>query len=70
MYLIRGGAGVNITGGGGGKETSGVKGAVPPAGVQGQSPMVGVRGRSEAPWSGSIFSDKIVIELPEHVFPR
>ena len=63
MYLIRGGAWVNIRGGQG---NLGGQGGSAPGGVQGQSPVVGVRGRSEAPWSGSIFSDKIVIELPEH----
>ena len=47
MYLIRGGAGVNIRGGG--KETSGVKGEAPPAGVQGAEPHGGGQGAKRSP---------------------
>ena len=62
MYLIRGGARVNIRG---------VKGAAPPAGVQGAEPLGGGQGAKRSPLKRKHFSDKIVIEeLPEHVFPR
>ena len=47
MYLIRGGAWVNIRGGG--KETSGVKGAAPPAGSRGRAPWWGSGGEAKPP---------------------